>query len=92
MVSNCGVTVPASTRRKPVLVFGHRFRRPVGHGRQPAHQFLRRQADHLAERRIDIGDPAFQVARAQAGHQRVFHRGAKRHLLAQRALGRQPAR
>jgi hypothetical protein len=72
------------------LVFGHRFRRPIGHRWQLADNLLGRIADDLAERRIHVGDAAFEVACAQAGDQRILHRGAERHLLAQRAFGRQP--
>ena len=75
-----------------VLVVRQRFRRPVRHRRFLAEQVFRRQADHAAERRVDVGDAALQVARAQAREQRVFHRGAERHLLAQRVLGRDRAR
>ncbi len=75
-----------------LLVLGHRFGRPVGHRRRLAHQLLARQSDHLAEGRVDVGDAALQVARAQPGHERVLHRRAKRHLLAQGALGGQAAR
>ena len=36
-------------------------------------QVLGFNANHLAKRRVDVGDASFQVARAQAGDQRVFH-------------------
>ena len=46
-----------------------------------------READHRAERRVDVGDAALQVARAQAGDQRVLHRLAKGQRLGQRGFG-----
>ena len=55
--------------RKTLLVLGHGFRRPVRHGRHFAQQFVRRQAHHLAKRRVDVRDADFQVARAQARHE-----------------------
>jgi len=53
------------------------------------HQFFRRKPDHLAERGIDVRDAPLQVARAQAGHQRVLHGLAKRQRLRQILLGPQ---
>ena len=75
-----------------LLVFLQRLGHPVGHGWQPSQDFLGGIADDLAKRGIHIGDAAFQVARAHARHQRVLHRRAKQHLLAQRAFGHQTAR
>ena len=74
-----------------LLVFLQCFGHPVGHGGQAAQDFLGRITDDLAKRGIDVGDSAFQVARAHACHQRVFHRRAKQHLLAQRTFGHQAA-
>ena len=75
-----------------LLVFLQRLGHPVGHGRQTPEDFLGRIADDLAERGIDVRHAPLQVARAHARHQRVFHRRAEQHLLAQRAFGRQAAR
>ena len=45
------------------------------------------KAHHLAKGRIDIGDAALQVARTQAGQQRILHRFAKSQRIGQRVLG-----
>ena len=51
---------------------------PVGVGRQLANEFVGPVAHHVAHRSVDVDDAAFEVARAHAHQQRVFHRLAKR--------------
>ena len=68
----------------------HFLRRPVGHRRHSADQFFGAEPDHLAERRIGVGDAACKVARTHADGQGVFHGFAESVFGAQRLLGRQP--
>ena len=70
-----------------LLVLVHHFRGPIGHGRQLARQLFRGQSHHLAKGRVHVGDAPFQVARAQARHQRVFHGLAKGQRLGQVVFG-----
>ena len=85
------------TMRLSLLIFVRQFGRPIGRlghaggvamtrlrsSRLPVHghQFFCAEADHLAEGRVDISEPATEVARAQAGDHRVFHRLAERERL-----------
>ena len=62
--------------------------RPVGRDVQ-AQQFLGAEADHLAERGVDVGDAALQVARAHARDHRVLHGLAERQRIAKIMLGTQ---
>ena len=73
-------------RGLPAGVFVHQLGRPVGRRGQADHR-LGVEAHHLAEGRIDIGDAALQVARTQAGDQRIFHRLSKGQRLRQRGFG-----
>ena len=63
---------------------------PVGR-KALAQQLFGTEAHHAAKRRVDIADAALQVARAQAGNERVFHRFAKCQRIAQIALCAQAA-
>ena len=72
-----------------LLVFVELLRRPIRDGGAGIEQFLRAEADHLAERRIDVGRAALQVTRAQPGDQRILHRLAKRQRIGQLVLGAQ---
>ena len=72
-----------------LLVFAHHLGRPVRHGVVAPQQFGGIKADHLAKRWIHIGDAPLQIARPQAGDQRVFHRFAKSQGFGQITLGSQ---
>ena len=70
-----------------LLVFVHHFGGPIRHGGQLTGQLFSRQPHHLAKGRVHVGDAPFQVARAQAGHQRVLHGLAKGQCLGQIVFG-----
>ncbi|MNV22733.1 hypothetical protein D3C71_1137200 [compost metagenome] len=53
------------------------IRVPVGVGRQAADQLVCAVAHHVAHGGVHVDDAAFEVARAHADQQRVFHRLAK---------------
>ena len=74
-----------------LAVFLHTLGRPVGCRHAQTQQLLRAEAHHLAKGRVDVGDAALQIARAQPGHQRVFHRLAKGQRIGQITLGPQSA-
>ena len=74
-----------------LAVFLHTLGRPVGCRHAQTQQLLRAEAHHLAKGRVDVGDAALQIARAQPGHQRVLHRLAKSQRIGQVALGAQAA-
>ncbi len=63
-------------------VLGRPVRRLIAPG-----QLLGVEADHRAERRIHVGRAALQIARAQAGPDRVLHRLAERQGVGQGVLG-----
>ena len=67
--------------------FVHVFRCPVGHGRVVVDQFAGTETGHLAEGRVDVNDPSFEIAGAHADRERVFHGGAKSVFGAQGGFG-----
>ena len=75
----------AEANRLAARVFVGELGRPVQR-RRAADHFFGAEADHLAERRIDVGHAALQVARAQTGDERFFHRLAERQRFGERAL------
>ena len=78
-----GQIVARQTNGLPLLVDVGQFRRPVGGRKAVIQQVFGRHAHHLAKSRVDVSDAARQVARAQAGDYRVFHRLAKSQCFAQ---------
>ena len=76
----------SQAQRLPLPVAVGQFGRPVRRRGRFA-QLVRREADHGAEGRVDVRDVAVQVARAQPGDQRVFHRLAEGQRLGQQAFG-----
>jgi len=72
-----------------LLVFINQGRWPVGRRQIGPRELFGGEADHVAERRVDVGGLAVKVARAQAGDQRVLHRFAERQRVREFPLGLQ---
>ena len=83
--------LPRKARGLPLAVLLHALGWPIRGGVALAHQLLRAEPHHLAERRVDVADAAFQIARTQPRDQRVLHRLAKGQRVGQVTFGLQAA-